>query len=150
MAAVVKPEQQSQEPASSARVLYYIAKRESIMKLPWWKRWLVRRVNSNAHWASDYSNMSMGIFDDRKQAEASADARSRSSGDLWYVKDLPLNALLPDEPCAFGKYTLHSHPESDAAVKYANRTFDTLKISDAQTLAREAKVLHGILKPKTS
>lgn len=121
--------------------VWYIAERESIMKLPRLRRWLIRLVYAKSRWASDYRIRSKGVYVDLEEARAVAQAGSLRTGNQWSVKELPVNAYLPDEECAFGFYTF---PNSDADDLYRTRPLDVVHLQDVRGLKVEARRLGKI------
>lgn len=98
---------------------FHIGKRKSIKNLPRWRRWLIRTVYFKCKWGSDYSFEHMGIFTDLDVAEHVAEVlRNDNPDDIYSVKELPINAVLPDAPVKYGMYSV---PASDINDKYQKR-----------------------------
>lgn len=95
---------------------YLVGWREHINTLPWWRRILVRFSYFRCKWSSDYSLHTDGVFTDRDVAFTVVDRKIRETGNNWYVMEVPVNGLLPDEGVQYGIYDF---PSSD--IDYTER-----------------------------
>lgn len=102
-------------PLHGLQSAYYLCERKSMRDLSQLRRWLIRLVYAKCEWASDYCIHDMGIFTDREVAEEVARQKSIETGNLWSVKELPVNGILPERAVRYGFY---SFPTSEADKFY--------------------------------
>jgi len=86
----------------------------------------------------------MGVFTELATALEEASRRSKESGKTWSVKELPVNAVLPDQACNFGFY---SFPGSPIDNKYRARQLDVVAVRDVERMKRETENLREIMTP---
>lgn len=103
--------------------VWLAAKRPPISHLPYLWRWLARTVYHRFQWCPDYGIEYLGVFTDE------AEARYHASQAGGFVMQLPLNAVLPDIPCQFGR---HDFPLSEFSSEYRNRQFPFVAVPRGQ------------------
>jgi hypothetical protein len=107
-------------PLVGVKFAYYINMREPIEAITSpWRRFFIRLVYFKWKYFSGAAVHDMGIFTDRDVAEELAAMKRKETGMAWSVKELPVNALLPEVPVRYGFY---SFPGSKYDYKYRKRT----------------------------
>lgn len=123
---------------------FFIYKREHISHLSFIRRWLVRWVHFHCHWTSEYSQHSCGFFLNKEKANEAAQAAHNESGEMYCVKELPVDSILPSDACNFGYQNFFA---SDINPRYQHRSLDVVNVEAILTMQRESRKLTEILKP---
>lgn len=124
-------------PLHGLRSAFYICERKSMKDLARLRRWLIRLVYAKCDWASDYCIHDMGIFTDREVAEEIARQKSEETGNLWSVKELPVNGLLPDRAVRYGFYSFPTS-EADGLYRKHRTVFDAVEHQDVELVKKVA------------
>lgn len=120
--------------------------------VPWWMKWLLRRIYQWYGWAAvghdgkSYCKLEfIGIFDNATAARWAAMVPGGS------YRELPLNTSLPEETCQFG---VHDFPHAEASSEYRNRRLPYVAVARDDLDALGVKIeqtidcAHGKCVPK--
>lgn len=88
-----------------------------------WQAWLIRKVYDWCDWSGDFCTEFFGTFTDESvarqiAAQKNLEARRLGTGDVWEVKQSPVNRVLPYEPVIYGT---RSYPATTIDDRYRAR-----------------------------
>lgn len=115
--------------------IFLVVRRKPLSALKWYQRLLIRSAYFHTGWASDYSVEYQGVYTDKAEAETAANREG------WSFTEIPLNASLPEETCAF---RCHDFPASSARARkgYQKRKLGIV----AMPLSNLAELQAGVAK----
>lgn len=118
--------------------VYLVGKRPPLAKYPALYRWLARWLYQRMHWCPEWGVEYQGVFTNE------AEARHAASAPGMFYMELPLDAELPAQPCAYG---VHDYPHSEASSFYRRRQmpYTAIQTEYLQENHREIRRLRDLL-----